>query len=187
MRPRPWLAAALVTWVMASPSTALAASEWTEGPADIRPFSVESTSGTYVGTVREQPGVTLDRQKLWEYREPEAPSLFDPFSVTVLPNGNVLTASRNSNSVLEVTRAKRIVWSFTRVVDFPDFINVYYAQRLENGNTLITDRRLDRVLEVTPAKQIVWQYGHTLNDGEPYSYAPGSLVDTSRERQHPDR
>jgi len=172
-----WFVATLALCALTSPPPAPAASEWTEGPADVRPFSTETVTDAYVGDVRKAPGIALERKLLWEYLGPD--DLFDPFSVTVLPNGNVLTASRNSNSVLEVSRAKRVVWSYTRANDYPSFINVYSAQRLANGNTLITDRRLDRVLEVTSAKQIVWQYGHTMVDSSDASLSvtPGALID----------
>ncbi|MBW6468842.1 MAG: hypothetical protein K0B85_06760 [Coriobacteriia bacterium] len=114
--------------------------------------------------------MTLARQLIWEYRRP-ANDAFEPFSVAGLDNGNVLVASR-TNEVLEISPSKRVVWSYTRLTDNPQLVNVYAAERLPNGNTLITDRRADFVIEVTPDKQVVWRYGVNTN-----SLAPGSLID----------
>lgn len=152
-----------------TPTHASALRVWSEGTS-ARPLSVRSTKDVVVTSVRGQTVATLERKLLWEYR-PSGAGLFEPFSLQGLENGNVLIASR-SNEVLEVTRAGRVVWSYTRLNDNPDLVNVYSAQRLPNGNTLITDRRADFVIEVNPAKEIVWRYGVT-----PESLAPGSLVD----------
>jgi hypothetical protein len=153
----------------AAPGAAHAAQDWSEG-TDERPLSVGNTVDVVVVPVRDEPGAALERKVLWEYRPPGT-LVFEPFSVQALPNGNVLIASR-TNEVLEVTRAKRIAWSYTRLADNPDLINVYSAQRLPNGNTLITDRRADFIIEVNSAKEIVWQYGAVFE-----SLTPGSVVD----------
>ncbi len=153
----------------AAPTAAFAERLWIEGTAE-QPFSVETLEGAVTGTVRSRPGALLERSVVWEYRRP-GPEPFDPFSVELLANGNVLVASR-TNEVLEVNRQKRIVWSYTRLGDNADLINVYAAQRLPNGNTLITDRRADFVIEVTPDKQVVWRYG-----ARPDTLTTGSLVD----------
>jgi hypothetical protein len=163
------LALLAVTVMACLPASALAARTWSEGTAT-RPLSVGTTTDVVVSPVLGTPGAALERKILWEYR-PVSPGLFEPFSVEGLANGNVLIASR-TNEILEVTRQKRIVWSYTRLADNQDLINVYSAQRLPNGNTLITDRRADFVIEVNPAKEIVWRYG-----AQPDSLEPGSLVD----------
>ena len=163
------LASVVLAVSLATPATARAERVWIEG-TDERPLSLGTLDQTVTGTVRSQPGAVLMRSIVWEYRRPGA-EVFDPFSVTLLDSGNVLIASR-TNEVLEVNRQKRIVWSYTRLADNPQLINVYSAQRLPNGNTLITDRRADFVIEVTPGKQVVWRYG-----AQPDSYAPGSLYD----------
>jgi hypothetical protein len=155
--------------LLIAPVSALAARTWSEG-TEARPLSVDTATDVVVTPVRGVPGAALERQILWEYRPPAA-LVFEPFSIQSLPNGNVLIASR-TNEVLEVTRANRIVWSYTRLADNPDLINVYSAQRLPNGNTLITDRRADFIIEVNPAKQIVWRYGAVFE-----SLTPGSVVD----------
>ncbi len=154
---------------LAVPATALAERVWIEGTGEV-PLSLGALEQAVTGTVRSQPGAVLARSIVWEYRRP-GQEPFDPFSVQFLANGNVLMASR-TNEVLEVNRQKRIVWSYTRLGDDPELINVYSAQRLPNGNTLITDRRADFVIEVTPGKQVVWRYG-----AQPDTYTPGSLYD----------
>jgi len=138
------------------PASACAQRIWSEGTPD-RPLSVDALQDTAVGSVRGAPGAALKRAVLWEYSPPGS-EYFEPFSVQQLANGNVLIASR-SNEILEVTRGKRIVWSYTRLADDPSLVNAYSAQRLPDGNTLITDRRADFVIEVTPDKQVVWRYG----------------------------
>jgi len=152
-------ALALAAW-LTLPSSAHALRIWSEGTAE-RPLSVDALEGVAVGSVRGAPGAALERSILWEYAPP-GDEYFEPFSVQSLLNGNVLVASR-SNEILEVTRGKRIVWSYTRLSDNPDLVNAYSAQRLPNGNTLITDRRADFVIEVTPDKQTIWQYGAYAN------------------------
>jgi len=161
------LVIALLT--LAVPSTAFAERLWVEGTA-AQPLSVDTLDQAVTATVRSRPGALLQRSVVWDYRRPGAEP-FDPFSVEMLANGNVLIASR-TNEVLEVNRQKRIVWSYTRLGDNADLVNVYSAQRLPNGNTLITDRRADFVIEVTPNKQVVWRYGT-----QPDTLAAGSLVD----------
>jgi hypothetical protein len=140
---------------------------WCDTP---EPSAFSTSSDVYVGEVRGAPAVTLERKLIWEYRRPTNDA-FEPFSVAGLDSGNVLVASR-TNEVLEISPTKRIVWSYTRLADNPQLVNVYAAERLPSGNTLITDRRADFVIEVTPDKQIVWRYGVDRN-----SLAPGSLID----------
>ncbi len=159
----------VATVFIAGTASAYAQRVWCEEP-DPDAYSVASSSGVHVGDVGVQPGVTLERRLLWEWRPP-GESYFEPFSASLLSNGNILMASR-TNEVFEVNRAKQIVWSYTRLNDNPDLINVYSAQRLPNGNTLITDRRADFVIEVTPDKRVVWRYGVN-----PDSLEPGSLMD----------
>lgn len=163
------IAAFAVSSALLFPSYAAALRTWSEG-TESRPFSVSEAHDVVITPVRGESRAVLERKMLWEYK-PGGPGLFEPFSVQGLANGNVLIASRG-NEVLEINRAGRVVWSYTRVENNPNLINVYSAQRLPNGNTLITDRRADFVIEVNPAKQIVWRYGVT-----PESLAPGSLVD----------
>ncbi|GAB6274442.1 MAG: hypothetical protein STSR0004_13050 [Peptococcaceae bacterium] len=84
--------------------------------------------------------------------------------------------------IIEVTPAKKVVWSYgwgkpvspgtTGHLACP-----VQATRLANGNTLVVDRGLvgGRVFELTPQKQIVWQYGTgTYPKPEPSSPEPVS-------------
>ena len=67
-----------------------------------------------------------------------------------LATGNVLVADFRGRRAIEVTRAKKIVWTHKTKIFCTD------VQRLANGNTLVTS--LDRVEEVTPAGKVVWRW-----------------------------
>jgi hypothetical protein len=167
----PMLALLITTLVAASVAVsgpAYALRVWVEGTEE-RPLSIADSTDVVTDMIRSAPGAMLERAVVWQYSRTSP--IFEPFSVTSLDNGNVLIASR-TNEVLEVDRTGRVVWSYTRVSDNAELVNVYSAERLPNGNTLITDRRADFVIEVTPDKQVVWRYGVELD-----TLAPGSLVD----------
>jgi hypothetical protein len=151
------------------PTPALAQRTWTEG-TPTQPFSIGLVDGVRAGTLGGSPAVLLERRLLWQYHRPDV-SIFDPFSVESLANGNVLIADRTNVAVTEVNHRGQIVWAFTKADD-PRLVQPYSAQRLVNGNTLICDRRADFVIEVTPDKRVVWQYGAVQN-----SLSPGSVMD----------
>ncbi|WP_227762391.1 stalk domain-containing protein [Zhaonella formicivorans] len=71
-----------------------------------------------------------------------------------LPNGNTLIVT--PQKVLEVTTAKKEVWSYSQ-----GLVNPVRARRLGNGNTLIVDKGYGggKVIEVNSKGAIVWQYG----------------------------
>jgi hypothetical protein len=90
------------------------------------------------------------------------------WSAVPLTNGNLLTAS-NQNIVKEMSRAGKVVWSYS-LSDLPDYTitSPQIAVRLPNGNTLINNwfnqwsSKVDisnapvQAIEVQPDKKIVW-------------------------------
>ncbi|MFQ5732116.1 MAG: PQQ-binding-like beta-propeller repeat protein [Planctomycetaceae bacterium] len=86
--------------------------------------------------------VTPAGKTVWEHADAGRYYGFQP-----LPNGNLLLAGYSSGKVVEITRDKKIVWTFKERSAFDAF-------RLENGNTLIAST--SRVVEVTPEAKIVW-------------------------------
>ena len=82
-----------------------------------------------------------------------------------LANGNLLIATGNGKSVVEIDPAGAPVWTFA-TADFPPDTNPEWAvdaQRLDNGNTLIVNwlghgknGKGISILEVAPDKQVVW-------------------------------
>jgi hypothetical protein len=85
-----------------------------------------------------------DGKASWEYQGGSR----DGF---VLPDGNVLLAY--ADRVEEVTREKRVVFSYRRS---PDNGELSTAQRLYNGHTLVTELGAKpRLLEVNPQGQVV--------------------------------
>jgi hypothetical protein len=69
--------------------------------------------------------------------------------VSLLPNGNLLAAHLDSNTVTEYNPLTKPVWSFK--VNAP-----WSARRLKGGNTLISNFP-HAISEVTPDGKIVWQ------------------------------
>lgn len=85
------------------------------------------------------------------------------YSAIRLPNGNTLIGAGNGHSVLEVTPAKKIVWSMHQ----NDLKGIQLAwvttvARLPNGNTLIGNCHAGpdnpQIVEVTPEKKVVWSF-----------------------------
>lgn len=159
--------ATLLLLVVGTPPAA--AREWVVDGTNGR-FAEGGLSGLEVSTAADVATLVLQRAILWSFTRTDAP-LFGPFSAQPLPNGSVLITDRDNASVIEVSRAKSMAWSYTQRDD-AQLVSPNFAERLPNGNTLIVDRRADRVFEVTRAKEVVWEYGVQSD-----STAPGSLVD----------
>lgn len=75
-----------------------------------------------------------------------------------LTNGNTLITHTVPSDVVELTPAKRTVWTYST-----GLVDPYGAVRLGNGNTLIADTYNNRVIEVTRSRNIVWKYDTTGN------------------------
>jgi hypothetical protein len=115
---------------------------------------------------------------VWEYRFSSLAQA--PRYAERLANGNTLITL--PFKVIEVTPAKKVVWSYGWGKPVPPGVPGYLAcpvnaTRQANGNTLVVDHGLigGRVFELTPQKQIVWQYGAgTYPRLEPTSKEPAS-------------
>ncbi len=86
-------------------------------------------------------------------------SLSTPVCARMLAGGNVLITDQGNNRIIEVTRAKAIVWQYPVDADAGQYLNSpNSAERLASGNTLIADESNNRVIEVDHAGNLVWQY-----------------------------
>ncbi|MDD5182385.1 MAG: NHL repeat-containing protein [Candidatus Nanoarchaeia archaeon] len=72
----------------------------------------------------------------------------------VYDDGNVLIADKGNDRVIELSKGKEIVWTYSKDLDTPTF-----AYPMSNGNVLITDSVNNRVIEVTTSGEVVWTYG----------------------------
>ncbi|MCE5203856.1 MAG: hypothetical protein LLG24_06580, partial [Actinomycetia bacterium] len=152
--------------------TASAGSEYRQGVPG-RPFALSDSTGIRVDDTTGDPALVPSTAILWQYSF----HMLDPRSIQVLSNGNILYASRDGNCVTEVTRDKRVVWSFTNA----DYRSVFAttaamlpfdADRTAAGTTIITLRDGRPVFEVDRNKHLIWQYGNGTIGLE-----PGQLYD----------
>ena len=106
-------------------------------------------------TVRE---VEPDGKVVWEY-----PGCTNVFEASRLKNGNTLIAT--SDRIIEVSKDKKIVWSFTSA-DAPD-LQLSWAtgvQQLKNGNLVVAnfsrghEGKGAHAFEITRDKKVVWQF-----------------------------
>ena len=85
------------------------------------------------------------------------------FAAVRLPNGNTLIATGNGHSVLEVTPAKDIVWSFSQE-DAKDFQLAWMTtlQVLPSGNIVVGNCHAGRtdpqIIEIDRNKRVVWRF-----------------------------
>ncbi|MCA8956007.1 MAG: DUF1553 domain-containing protein [Planctomycetes bacterium] len=85
------------------------------------------------------------------------------FAAVRLPNGNTLISTGNGHSVLEVDRAKKIVWHL-RQDDLPDIRLAWVTtvELLPNGNLLLGNCHAGpanpQILEITRQKRVVWSF-----------------------------
>jgi hypothetical protein len=79
--------------------------------------------------------------------------LYAPTSAMYV-DGNILVSDKSNNRVIELNKAKDIVWTYSTDLDTPTF-----AYPMSNGNVLITDSINNRVIEVKTSGEIVWTYG----------------------------
>lgn len=139
------------------------------------------------GAVREYDGKT--GRACWEYRVPlfdqprkpgHGPEAFgnQVFSAVRLANGNTLIATGNGHSVLEVTRAKKVVWQLHQN-DLPG-ITLAWVTTLEvlpNGNYVIGNCHAGPgnplLIELNPrTRKVVWtldkfeQFGNSVSNSQ---------------------
>ena len=91
---------------------------------------------------------------VWEYGSSEG--LQHPISAQRLANGNTLIADAFQGKVVEVSRARRIVWQYAN----PDLADMHMraARRTPAGTTLIAIEASGKIIEVDTAGKIVWTY-----------------------------
>ena len=117
---------------------------------------------------------------LWQYGETGKTGsghdqLNNPNSAQRLTNGNILIADEGNNRVIEVTKAKQIVWRYGKVNGGP--LNApAFASRLPNGDTLVADGGNNRVVQVDKAGHVVWNYATDARVGSVSAPAPSQAV-----------
>ena len=134
--------------------------------------------------------VELDdkHEEVWSYSE----GLEHPIAAQRLPNGNTLIGDAKLGKVVEVTPAKKVVWTFAS----PDLANMRSrnAHRTAEGTTLVAVEADAKLIEVDAAGKIVWQWqaagpkdrrlymGRRLANGNTLMSlsAPGELVEVDR-------
>lgn len=129
-------------------------------------------------TVKEYDAVG---KVVWEFpvplfgREPakgHGPEAFGGrcFAAIRLRNGNVLVATGNGHSLLEVTPEKEIVWKLEQR-DLPGIVLAWVTtvEELENGNVRFGNCHAGpgqpQIVEVTKAKEVVWTFEDFENFG----------------------
>ena len=127
----------------------------------------QSDGGYLVGQVADQAIVGYKADGTEERR---IPMKSQAHIARRLANGNLLIATGNGKSVVEIDPAGATVWTFA-TTDFPAGTNPEWtvdAQRLDNGNTQIINwlghgkhGKGISLLEVTPDKQVVWTLGES--------------------------
>jgi hypothetical protein len=108
---------------------------------------------------------------VWSYGEFKVPGsgaghLDRPHSAQMLSNGHVLICDSENQRIIEVDRAKKVVWTYGTGVagsGTGQVKNPNAANRLANGHTLICDSDNSRVLEVDASGHIVRIYGAGAN------------------------
>jgi hypothetical protein len=98
---------------------------------------------------------------VWEYIVPGLPregETGDNVFVRRLKNGNTLIVNQVLNKVLEVSRAKKMVWEYGDTTKGERLHWPRSVYRLSNGDTYITDVGNNRVIRVNQQREIVWEY-----------------------------
>ncbi len=95
--------------------------------------------------------VGSDGKVEWEF-----PNKHDVHDLHVLPNGNVLTHTSNTN-VVELSPKKEIVWKYEAKPKegYKGRIEIHAFQRLADGNTMVAESGNSRIVEVNPKGEIV--------------------------------
>ena len=80
----------------------------------------------------------------------------DVHDLHVLPNGNILTHTSNTN-VVEISPKKEIVWKYEAKPKqgYKGRIEIHAFQRLADGNTMVAESGNSRIVEVNPKGEIV--------------------------------
>jgi len=115
--------------------------------------------GTYLVAYQMMDQVVeFDKEfkEIWKY------DVRSPCAVIRLKNGNTLITNERDVVILEVNKAKEIVWQL-KPEELPELMRFKYAKsctRLANGNTIICTQvgrgNPPQLIEVTPDKKVVW-------------------------------
>ena len=127
-----------------------------------------TSQGTYLVAYQMMDQVIeFDKEfkEIWKYE------VRSPCAVVRLRNGNTLITNERDVVILEVNKAKQVVWQL-KPEDLPELMRFKYAKsctRLANGNTIICTQvgrgNPPQLIEVTPDKKVVWM----LRDWEHFS------------------
>jgi acetyl esterase/lipase len=132
--------------------------------------------------------IDANHEEVWSYSE----GLEHPIAAQRLPNGNTVISDAKLGKLIEVTPAKKVVWTYAS----PDLANMRSrnAHRTAEGTTLIAVEADAKLIEVDVAGRIVWQLqapepkdrrlymGRRLANGNTLISlsAPGELVEVDR-------
>lgn len=89
--------------------------------------------------------VTPGGKTVWQWK----PANGRCYGFHPLPNGHILAALYSAGAVREITRDRKVVWSF-------DERGAFDAFRLPNGNTLVSSSR--RFVEVDRQRKVLWTH-----------------------------
>lgn len=105
-----------------------------------------------VGADHKVVEVDANRQEVWTCCD----GLEHPLAAQRLANGNTLIADARAGRVIEVDRAKNVVWEYKS----PDIANMRMrnAHRTDKDTTLIAVEAEAKLIEVDRAGKIVWQW-----------------------------
>lgn len=80
----------------------------------------------------------------------------DVHDLHVLPNGNILTHTSNTN-VVEISPEKKIVWKYEakQKDGYKGRIEIHAFQRLADGNTMVAESGNSRIVEVNAKGEVV--------------------------------
>ena len=101
----------------------------------------------------------------WEY-----PCKHDVHTLSMLPNGNILTHISPVETV-EISPDKKIVWSYTSKpkAGYNGRVEVHAVQRLADGNTMIAESGNSRIIEVNPQGKLVKAISLQVGQSNPHS------------------
>lgn len=108
------------------------------------------------------------------------------FAAIRLKNGNILIATGNGHSLLEVTPEKEIVWKLEQN-DLPGIVLAWVTtvEELENGNLRFGNCHAGpgqpQIIEITRAKEVVWTFEDFTTFGD--SLANTLVIDGETARQ----
>ncbi len=108
----------------------------------------------------------LDRTGKVEW---ELANRHDVHDLHLLPNGNLLTHVSHT-TVVEVNRAKKVVWKYEAKpkTGYTGQVEVHAFQRLPDGRTMIAESGNARIVEANPAGEIVHTVPLTVKNPHPH-------------------